>query len=264
MGRASRVLELGGSLLDANASRAFDPAIAKPLFEECLVWTARALGESASNYPEALERLEESGALARSTGDADAARRVLSTLLDRDPTAEEFRAIETVEAKLVEAAGGRRTTIRRERILRWGFIAVLLASVIAVCADSWIEPWKAYKFVTSSAYDGYPQKGALGDTSPLDLLFHTKEELRPWIEVDLAKSRRIHQVVLKNRLDCCKDRGVPLVVEVAGADREYVTVAERDKSFDRWVANFDATEARYVRVRSLDKNILHFRAIEIR
>jgi hypothetical protein len=258
--RAIRALDIGGALLDPNGRTIADTTFARKLFEDCLVWVAQSFRHSAKDAPEALRMLDEGGQLAR----ASASKSTLELLLRPEPDLDDLRRVERTLALLVDSARGKRTTVRHEWAMRIGFILLLLGSMAAVFIYSWLNPWRWYRFRASSAYSKYHLTGELGDSGPRELLFHTNEEQSPWVEVDLLTIRPIHKVVLKNRMDCCQERGVPLVVEMRAPDGTYWTVATREAPFDIWSAEFPEVAARYVRIRSLKRTILHLSAIEIR
>ena len=94
-------------------------------------------------------------------------------------------------------------------------------------------------------------------------MFHTDEQEDPWAILDLQSDRPIHQIVVNNREDCCKDRAVPLVVETSTDEKTWVAVAEKKEVFDTWTAEFPRTNARYVRFHVPRKTLLHLQDISI-
>jgi hypothetical protein len=100
-----------------------------------------------------------------------------------------------------------------------------------------------------------------GDTHNLG--FHTAEAPNQYVTIDLGQPQRIHRVVVYNRADCCKDRAVPLRVEVSQDGRSYEQVAERDEVFDVWKAKFSAVDARYVRLFRPKKACFHLAEVEV-
>lgn len=97
-----------------------------------------------------------------------------------------------------------------------------------------------------------------------NFFFQTQVEPEPWIEFDLGASRSIETVTVQNRLDCCQDWAVPLVIEVAGAQRDWREVGRRVEPFYFYTALFPRTEARYVRVKVSRMTSLHLGAVKIR
>ena len=94
-------------------------------------------------------------------------------------------------------------------------------------------------------------------------MLHTEYEANPWMVIDLLKLRPVHGVSIRNREDCCDERCIPLVVEVAGDDQHFVEVARQGETFDVWKAEFPARQARYVRLRVEATTMLHLREIKI-
>lgn len=96
------------------------------------------------------------------------------------------------------------------------------------------------------------------------IFFHTNEEDSPWVQYDLGEPKTFHEVEVQNRLDCCGDRAVPLVVEVSDDEKSWTQVARMDEPFARWVPTFPPRRARYVRLRVARRSILHLEAVAIR
>jgi len=93
--------------------------------------------------------------------------------------------------------------------------------------------------------------------------FHTMEEDRPSLEIDLGAKRRFSAVRIANREDCCADRAVPLVVEVSNDHTKWHEVARRTETFNTWYAEFAPTSARYVRVATTRKSVLHLHRVAV-
>jgi hypothetical protein len=266
--RAALALSMGGRALDPNGDLVPDPELAKLLFKESVVWVARSLSSDAPaeglSYHDALGFLDERGVLERAFGKGGSAKGTLEALDAPITNGDDVRSAEISVMKLVEHARGRRTTLRHQKIARYGVLSLLLLSVAIVGGYVWTHPWRRYPFHASSAYIGFKQAGSLGDAPARGLLFHTNEEDAPWVEIDLLVPREIHSVVLKNRQDCCAWRGVPLVVEVTTDRTHWDIVAQRDEQFDTWRADFPPVEARYARIRSLKRTVLHLHEIQVR
>src|SRR6185369_7843409 len=106
------------------------------------------------------------------------------------------------------------------RIVRLGGAFVFLAAVFVgvMLLRSFRErdrDWaigKPYK--TSSTYPNVGCKSPDQDCpeSPF-FFFHTLEDDRAWVEIDLGTKRHISAIKLINREDCCAERAVPLAVE---------------------------------------------------
>jgi hypothetical protein len=66
-----------------------------------------------------------------------------------------------------------------------------------------------------------------------------------------------------NRSDCCPDRAIPFVVEIATAPGKYKEVGRRTRTFISHRFDFPRQEARWVRMRALRKTWLHFVGVRI-
>jgi len=95
------------------------------------------------------------------------------------------------------------------------------------------------------------------------ILFHTEQEKEPWFQLDLGKEFEVERVAIDNRDDCCEERAVPLVVELASIPSNYRAVAHKYTPFDHWEASFAPTRARYVRVRVTRTSILHLDRVRV-
>ena len=197
-----------------------------------------------------------------------AQERAVRTLLDGGQP-DNFATAEVAVTHLVMAASERTSVpslIRRYQLA--AMVAVLAAAALligfVVRAQPSQRPSDAYHFKASSAEAPYPQEGQLGDHGPFELVFHTKNESDPWVIIDLGETRKISKVSLLQRSDCCKDRGVPLVVEVGDESQTFVEVASRKEPFAEWTAKFPPQSARYVKLRATKRTYLHLRDVFIR
>jgi hypothetical protein len=265
LAQAALALSMAGRALDSNAPLGAKPELAAVLLKESVVGVARSFGEAdMKGYGDALKLLDERGVFVRAFGNRAAAKTKFERLEGRSVSASVAADAELSVMKLLDCARGRRTTVRHEKAIRWGLVLLAIAALSVYVGFNWTHPWRRYPFRASSAYTNYHRTGELGDVKTKGLLFHTNDEDGPWIKIDLLGPRKVSSVVLKNRLDCCQSRGVPLVVEVTRDMRTWQTVAERRTTFEEWRADFAPIDARYLRVRSIGRNILHLRAIEIR
>ncbi len=155
--------------------------------------------------------------------------------------------------------------LRRYRLAVAIALTAIAGALVAlvVMTPSSFRPSDDYRFRASSAEQSYVLSGRLGDHGPFDLVFHTKREDRPWVVIDLGAARTISRVDLKQRLDCCTDRGLPLVVEVSDDEERWTEVARRTDPITDWTASFEPQSVRYVRLRALSKTFLHFRDVDI-
>jgi uncharacterized membrane protein len=96
------------------------------------------------------------------------------------------------------------------------------------------------------------------------MFFHTDQESSPWIEFDLGEVTTVSSFVVGNRLDCCRERAVPLVVEVSTDGASFTEVARREAQFDTWKESIAPRPARFVRFRVARPTFLHLASVEIR
>lgn len=95
------------------------------------------------------------------------------------------------------------------------------------------------------------------------IFFHTQEEQSPFIEYDLGHIVALRRVTVVNRRDSgLGDRAVPLLVETSVDGKSFQLRARRDYWFDTWDATFEASAARYLRLRVDRKSVLHLERIQ--
>jgi hypothetical protein len=80
----------------------------------------------------------------------------------------------------------------------------------------------------------------------------TRLEQEPWVTLDLGRARRIDEIALYSRSDCCWGRhDLPISVQLSLDNQEFATVATRSTPFSAvfpWRLDIDHTRARYVRL----------------
>jgi hypothetical protein len=265
---AARTLDLAGCVLATGSRGKADLRLAQLLLREAFVTASRVVANDATigNLDEAMTALDTTRACAALAGDQDRIMRVAAELrASEKPRVERLLRAERELAKLVSVALGRPVRRKTSRWKLWSAVGVLVFVVVAVVWGPVIfgPRWEKYRWTASSADYGLPQSGTLANRGILGLLFHTAEELHPWILIDMLKTRSISRVIVKNRYDCCFDRGLPVVLEVSEDGKSFAPVGRQRGSFDVWTADFSAREARYVRIRSEATAAIHFRAIEI-
>jgi len=91
--------------------------------------------------------------------------------------------------------------------------------------------------------------------------FHTLEENRPWFEIDLGSMQKFAAVRVLNRTDCCRERAVPLYIEVSNNGAIWTRVAQQDSNFTYWYADFPPVTSRFVRLISPRFTYLHLREV---
>ena len=153
-----------------------------------------------------------------------------------------------------------------------GIGAALFLLVAAVVALSFGKTWRedAADLAVGRAWRTSSTYGGVGCRSPLQscsegagFFFHTLEEEKPWIELDLGSPELVSAVRLDNRSDCCSERAVPLAIEVSTDQKRFSEVSRRSENFDSWRAEFEPVPARYVRVRALRRTLLHLSRIRV-
>jgi hypothetical protein len=100
-----------------------------------------------------------------------------------------------------------------------------------------------------------------GDTANIG--FHTESEEQPYATIDLGESKRIDRVIVHNRADCCKDRAIPLQLEVSDDGKKFQLIAERKELFDKWIAKDLNAKGRYLRLRLNAHNMFHLAEVEV-
>jgi len=167
-----------------------------------------------------------------------------------------------------------REASRTERLrARFTRITVLLLALVAVAAvgpgvrralRTDLGPtsrWRASTTMGPLPREGVGFRPREGEGN---FFFQTQIEPEPSIEFDLGGDRTIESVTVQNRLDCCQDWAVPMVIEVAGANRRWREVGRRVEPFYFYTAGFPRTPARYVRLRVPRMTSLHLGAVKIR
>jgi hypothetical protein len=256
-------LELAGRALDPNGiDSGPDSETAFRLLDEAAVL---ALGAYLS-LPEDGARSELLIAIADSTKLSPWQKQILPRLFDeRARPLLDVHDAERVVANIVSALDERDRSSRRRRNLPVAILAA--ACVIGLGAAFYARVFparsEAYTWKSSTAYGDYATSGVLGSRRG-GLIFHTNEEVNPWVEIDAGKPIAMTTVAITNRADCCIERGIPLTVELAGEDRVFTPVGRRAEEFASWDLVFPPTTARYVRLVASGKTILHLREIQIR
>jgi hypothetical protein len=258
---SARALALAGRALDPNAPRGPSLALGQLLLREAFVAAVRAISGDVTlaSVEQAADILERRGEPRRTEVVAALGRAEL-------PDTPALLRAEMEVAYLVDEATGQTRLDRATRRACWalGLLVVAVGAALALLALALGKPWEDYAWSTSSAWSGFPQSGTLGQHGAYGLLFHTEEEDNPWVVVDLRKTRTIREVLVRNRADVDSDRGLPLVLELGGQDRQFGAVSTRTAPFDVWDVKFTARPARYVRLRAQGRTILHLREIQIR
>jgi hypothetical protein len=247
-------------------------AVMVGLYREAVGWALLAGRPDAGRErpdPATLWREEPPERLLAAATDAATVEAVKETLfaaapLSLDVSQEDAERARTFAEALVlelEAPQRRVQHMLRQRWLRLVFTGVILLGLVVGAQRLLLGPNLAEgkPFRTSSSWSG-----CATDAPCRSLLFHTNPETNPWVEFDLGAPKSIRQVEIANRVDCCRDRAVPLIVEVGNDQARWTEVARRDTEFATWTAKFSAQTARYVRLRIPRDTALHLDSVVVR
>jgi hypothetical protein len=234
-----------------------DPAVHWGVIEESVLLKAVGDPEALSSVKQLVETLSldelEGLPAAHSARLANASRTLATALL----------AELEIDRRITEA-------LWLQRLLRLGlavFLAVLAVFGVVQLKDlrerrrdvGAGKPWRA----SSTYYSGGCKSPAQQCEESPDYFVHTQDERNPWLEFDLGSPQRISAVRVNNRKDCCSERSTPMVVEVSTDEHTWRAVARRDAVFSSWLAQFPATNARWVRLRLDKKAPLHLTGVRI-
>jgi len=187
-----------------------------------------------------------------------------------DPEA--LEALEVAHRRALEAVEQPRRAARARQERRWvlgGFAALAVAAATLGAVQLWGwwrappdlaegRPWST----SSSAAACEPREGRCAGEHTR-VLFYTREEPRPWYQVDLGQLRAFTWVTVRNRGDALLERAIPLVLEVSDDGATWREVARRAERFDRWEARFPQVTARYLRARVDRQSVLHLEGVEV-
>ena len=183
--------------------------------------------------------------------------------------AKELGAFARALIRQLELSRGRLDRKAASRSLRWlaGALLVLgLLNFVLIFPDLWAarrdlavgKPW-----VASSTWGGgceSPLQECPGDGN---YFVHTQPENEPWFELDLRSPQTISGVQVVNRVDCCTERAVPLVLEVSTDHKKWREVIRSTQPFREWKASFASVTARWVRLRIPKYGTLHLKRVRI-
>ena len=153
----------------------------------------------------------------------------------------------------------------RRPALVYGAAGVLLLLLLLPVVSTWLAPDLAEGKVwtASSAWGPFPVTGVMLGDAPLDGRFHTNDEISPWVIVDLGRVYDVHAVQVENRVNCCRERAVPMRVELSVDKQRFWRVAYRRAIFERFTAHFATRKARYVRLTVDRRSTLHLRRVAV-
>jgi hypothetical protein len=265
---AVRALSLAAGVIADGRRSDTNLKLRQTLLRESLISAVRALTSNAElkTLRDAIAALETQVAVVpvATVTEPDLAK--AAVLCDSaEPEAEALELAEQLIGRLLRNAHSGRYVVKKRHRPRWWMVAAFgLVVATVLSAPFWPRGSAAsYERHASSAISDYKTSGKLGEMGPHGLQFHTKDESGPWVVVDMLKPRSIDRVVIKNRADCCSERGLPLVVEAGLKSDSLEQVARQTAVFDVWTAHFAARQAHYVRIRSESSTILHLASIGI-
>jgi hypothetical protein len=171
---------------------------------------------------------------------------------------------------LVLDAGQRsRDALLFGRLVRVGLLVALLGTVLLVAlkAGEFMERRKdlaaAKAWRTSSVLMAGCNSPAQTCPENLNFFFHTVDEAKPWIQIDLGRPERFSRVRVVNRKDCCAERAAPLMIEVSTNGKDWKEVSRNPVTFTNWLAKFSPVDARWVRLRADRKTMLHLAQVRV-
>jgi len=94
--------------------------------------------------------------------------------------------------------------------------------------------------------------------------FHTRAEQNPWVLLDLRREKVVRHIIVYNRLDCCRERAVPLVLKVSHDSQNFTEVARMNEPFGKWDAEVPLQSTRFIRAELQKFGILYLNEIEVR
>jgi hypothetical protein len=236
--------------------------------------------ERGTPQPRELWAMIDPELLRRVAGDdaaADALRRsfVQTSFADYAELAveEQVRAVERLRALtgvLLERLDASQRVVDGlwlERLLRCGFLALLLSSaaLVAVALDRFgpdIARGKTWRASSDWNIGGCKSPQQQCEDSPY-YFFHTRVEANPWVELDLGVPSTFTKVRVENREDCCYERAVPLTLEVSDDRKRWNRLAVRKQPFTSWTADVPPTRTRFVRLRVEGQGPLHLDRVRI-
>jgi hypothetical protein len=280
--QARKAIAYGDLILDPASppQQGAGPEFALSLYRDALAWLLAVRTPDLPVTPASTDLpLVELSALSGDLATPDELAAIASwnvegqSLLDQDATFERARRTKRILHALADRLDAEERTVARLKLRRnarvftvFTAFAVVLAGIVFLVTIASRKPnlaknkpWRA----SSSAGVCHPEKRQCTGTDT-GIFFHTKEEDSPWVELDLGKPTPFTRTEIVNRLDCCSDRALPLVVEVSNDARTWKEVAKRTESFRTWNANVGQQNARYVRARVARKSVLHLEGFSVR
>lgn len=252
------------------------PAVLLPLYRDAVYW---ALGaefvrhDPAGVLPSDLGTLwagADAARLANAAGGEATLTRLHALLVERtaaqllDATDDDVSRARTFAENLLWELDTPARTVERLQVQRWTRVAAVVL-VVLVGGYALRAALRGPNLVAARVFK---TSSSLPECSPPnkcgEIFFHTQAQDQPWIDFDLGAVKKVRQVELRNRADCCSDRAVPLVVEVSTDDQNWTQVARRDTDFTTWSTSFTPRQARFVRLRVARASSLHLEDVQVR
>jgi hypothetical protein len=139
----------------------------------------------------------------------------------------------------------------------FGVVALLVYGVLALARGPNLIADKPFRVSSSWA-------GCATDAECTALLFHTDPEFNPWIEFDMGKPTKFHRIEVKNRIDCCSERAVPLVIEISDDRARWTEIARQDSDFSNWTVKLAPKTARYLKFHVPRNVAFHLKSVAVR
>jgi hypothetical protein len=250
------------------------PAVLLILYRDIVYWALIAERRGAASIAPDLATLWQQtpgDKLLRAAGGADDLEALRGLLVDLRPIASleaTDEQVARVRAFADNLYGDVEAPVRRVgRILiqRWLRLAAVVVAVLAIAFTiraiargpnlATLKPFRVSSMLPECLK---------GDEGCRDVMFHTREEDNPWVEFDLGGTKRIHLIEVKNRVQCCQERALPLVAEISADRTQWKEVARRTTEFSTWTVKLPPTPAAYVRLRVPRPTYLHLVDVTIR
>jgi hypothetical protein len=159
--------------------------------------------------------------------------------------------------------------VRRERWRRCAATLALLAMPLCVLAwRLWPEPVNLARGKAVSGVAAAYDSSLAGVTDGIvmgSIGFHSASTRKPWLTIDLGRVVQVKSLTIYGRGDCCFEQSLPLVLQLAGDDGSFVTVAERDERFTAyapWTVRV-GHRARFVKLVAPEKDLLVVSEVEV-
>jgi hypothetical protein len=147
----------------------------------------------------------------------------------------------------------------------WALGALVLALLLTASQQHWFatDLAEGKTWFATSAFSTFPRFGIMEGESNPDGRFHTLDEDSPALLLDLGTVQAMSSIKVVNRVNCCRERALPLVIELSPDGEAWHRVGYRRALFDTWTVHFARTSARYIRLRVDRHSILHLRRVSV-